>query len=77
MNQIIIKKISDFIQTGLLIYCSTLMTSYLILGTISIISLRKYLKKSKHVNYDDLLPSFLSPSISLIAPAYNEGSKSS
>lgn len=73
MNQIIIKKISDFIQTGLLIYCSVLMSSYLILGTISMIALRKYLKKSKNINYADLLPSFLSPSISLIAPAYNEG----
>jgi poly-beta-1,6-N-acetyl-D-glucosamine synthase len=73
MIQIIIKKISEFIQTGLLIYCLILMSSYLILGTISLISLRKYLKKSKHINYTDLLPSSLSPSISLIAPAYNEG----
>ncbi len=73
MIQIMFKKISDFIQTGLLSYCTILMSSYLILGTISIISLRKYLKKSKHINYTDLLSSFLSPSISLIAPAYNEG----
>jgi poly-beta-1,6-N-acetyl-D-glucosamine synthase len=73
MVQIIIKKISEFIQTGLLFYCITLMSSYLILGTISLITLRKYLKKSKHINYNYLLPSFLSPSISLIAPAYNEG----
>jgi cellulose synthase/poly-beta-1,6-N-acetylglucosamine synthase-like glycosyltransferase len=73
MVQIIIKKISEFIQTGLLFYCITLMSSYLILGTISLITLRKYLKKSKHIDYNYLLPSFLSPSISLIAPAYNEG----
>ena len=73
MSQIIFKKITDFVQTGLLIYCSTLMFSYLILGVISIISLRKYLKKNKHTIYADLLPSFLAPSISLIAPAYNEG----
>ncbi len=49
------------------------MSSYIILGIFSFRELRKYLKLNKYVDYDVILPSTLSPSISLIAPAYNEG----
>jgi poly-beta-1,6-N-acetyl-D-glucosamine synthase len=68
----ILELIIEFIETGLLRYAVILMASYVILGLISIYALRNYKRKSKHVKYHDLLPSFLSPSISLIAPAYNE-----
>ena len=65
--------ISEFIQTGLLFYAIVLMFSYILLGLVSLFALKKYLRESKHVKYNYLLPSFLSPSVSLIAPAYNEG----
>lgn len=67
------KFIIDFIQTGLLVYAVVLMSSYVILGIISFYALKSYLQRTEHVKYQDMLPSFLSPSVSLIAPAYNEG----
>ncbi len=57
----------------IIFYAVFLMLSYVILGFVSISVLRDYLKKSEQTNYKDLLPSFLAPSVSLIAPAYNEG----
>ena len=49
------------------------MASYVILGLISVASLREYLRKNSLVNYDVLLTSEYTPKLSLLAPAYNEG----
>jgi poly-beta-1,6-N-acetyl-D-glucosamine synthase len=68
----VIEILIGFIESGLLRYAIVLMSSYIILGAISIYALRHYKRKSKHTNYHDLLPSTLSPFLSLIAPAYNE-----
>ena len=50
-----------------------LLLSYIMLGTFSAISLNKYFKKNSFVNFNTLVTSPLSPTISIIAPAYNEG----
>jgi len=54
------------------IYTVAVILSYIILGTISLIETNQYLKKNKFVNYKEILSSNISPSISIIAPAYNE-----
>ena len=46
--------------------------SYLTLSIISAIALRKYLRKNSYVDYNSIILAPLTPSISIIAPAYNE-----
>lgn len=65
--------LSYFAQKTLFIYALILMSSYIILGYISIKALKKYLLVNKNTDYHELLPSNQVPAISLIAPAYNEG----
>ncbi|MEM6829871.1 MAG: glycosyltransferase [Bacteroidota bacterium] len=50
-----------------------IVSSYLTLVFVSFFSVKKYMKKDRLTNYKDLLGSEMAPSISLIAPAYNEG----
>ncbi|MCE3297129.1 MAG: glycosyl transferase family 2 [Crocinitomicaceae bacterium] len=57
----------------ILFYCASIMLSYFVLGLISFVALRKYVHRNKNVDYNDILPSDIAPSVSLIAPAYNEG----
>lgn len=57
----------------ILAYAMLIMSSYLILAYLSTKELREYLKKNSFVDYEVLLTSEYTPSLSLIAPAYNEG----
>ena len=54
------------------IYTFAAISSYIILGVVSLIETHEYKKKNKFVNYKEILSSSISPSISIIAPAYNE-----
>lgn len=54
------------------IYAFLAISSYIILGIISVVETISYMKKNKLVNYKEILSSTISPSISIIAPAYNE-----
>ena len=54
------------------IYAFLAISSYIILGIISVVETIGYMKKNKLVNYKEILSSTISPSISIIAPAYNE-----
>nr|WP_315154742.1 glycosyltransferase [uncultured Flavobacterium sp.] len=54
-------------------YAILIMSSYLVLAYLSTRELREYLKKNSFADYDALLTSEFAPSLSLIAPAYNEG----
>ncbi len=49
------------------------MLSYIVLAIISAVHLKAYLKMNRFVNYKALLALDNAPSVSLIAPAYNEG----
>ena len=53
-------------------YAFTAIASYIILAIISGKETLEYLKKNSFVNYKDILSSTMSPSITIIAPAYNE-----
>lgn len=53
-------------------YAFLAILSYIILSFISGKATIEYLKKNSFVNYKDILSSTVSPSITIIAPAYNE-----
>lgn len=55
-----------------LIYGTTAIISYLILAFISAIETIEYKRKNSDVNYKKIMSSTSSPSISIIAPAFNE-----
>lgn len=59
----------DFIFFG---FAIAAVTSYIILAIISAFETVNYMKKNSFVNYTEILSSSISPSISIIAPAYNE-----
>lgn len=65
----IILKIIHFLFFG---YAFSAILSYIILSIISGKETLEYLKKNSFVNYKDILSSTMSPSITIIAPAYNE-----
>lgn len=64
---------TEFIHYSILLYAIFVMVSYLTLAGISIGAARIYLRKSSYVEYKNILNSEEAPSVSLIAPAYNEG----
>lgn len=49
-----------------------IFSTYLGLTIYSAITLRKYLRKNSYVDYNSIVSSPLAPSLSVIAPAYNE-----
>ncbi|WNH13773.1 glycosyltransferase family 2 protein [Thalassobellus suaedae] len=65
----IILKLLHYLFFG---YAFIAILSYIILSVISGKETIEYLKKNSFVNYKDILSSTMSPSITIIAPAYNE-----
>lgn len=65
--------LGDFFNTFIFYYAVTLCFSYFALAIISAFEMRFYMKKNSFIDYRTILSSHLQPSISLIAPAYNEG----
>lgn len=63
----------DFYQYIIFIYCIVLFGIYLLLILSSRAAINKYKRESMTVDKDVLLRSYLTPGISVIAPAYNEG----
>lgn len=61
------------VNVSILVFAVLVMSSYLILAAISMKSIREYLCANNFVDYNVLLSSEYAPSLSLIAPAYNEG----
>ena len=72
MNTTTVQIILDAIQYLFFIFAFTAILSYFILAIISIVETVGYMKKNSFVNYKEILSSTISPSISIIAPAYNE-----
>ncbi|HSN49346.1 MAG TPA: glycosyltransferase [Flavobacterium sp.] len=55
-----------------LLFSAVAIASYVILAIISAVETIEYMKKNSFINYKEILSSTFSPSISIIAPAYNE-----
>lgn len=64
--------ITDLIQYLFFGFSFTAIVSYIILAIISAFETVDYMKKNSFVNYKEILSSSISPSVSIIAPAYNE-----
>ncbi len=62
----------DFFNSFFLIYAVLLFTTYLLIGIFSTFELKHYLKKNRHFDYRNIITYKKLPSISIIAPAYNE-----
>ena len=58
---------------GIFLYAVTLLTAYLLIGVASVGESRKYLHKNEFSDFRLLATSSHAPSISILAPAYNEG----
>ncbi len=63
----------DLFSYGILVYSVTLLASYIFIGLYSIGETRKHLRKSSFTDYNLLASSTFAPSVSILAPAYNEG----
>ena len=61
-----------FVLNAVFMITALIFTTYLVLTIFSAISLRKYLRKNSYVDYNSIVSSPLAPSISVIAPAFNE-----
>ena len=72
MNTSTVQIILVIIHLLFFIYAFFAIASYVILAIISAIETKQYMKKNSFVNYKEILSSTISPSISIIAPAYNE-----
>lgn len=61
-----------FFNHLILVYAISISVFYIILAILSARAMRKYKRKNSFVDYRTLLSSQFAPSVSLIAPAYNE-----
>lgn len=61
-----------FFNNGIFYYALFVMGSYIILALLSAIEMKAYMQKNSYVDYREILVSPLAPSVSIIAPAYNE-----
>ncbi|GEO12183.1 glycosyltransferase family 2 protein [Segetibacter aerophilus] len=65
--------IYDFITYAIFIYSGTQLIFYVLIGLFSIGATKKYANKNSFTDYKLLAISPYAPSISILAPAYNEG----
>jgi cellulose synthase/poly-beta-1,6-N-acetylglucosamine synthase-like glycosyltransferase len=72
MNTSTLQLIIEITQYLFFGFAFSAILSYIVLAIISVIETVEYMKKNNLVNYTEILSSTISPSISIIAPAYNE-----
>ncbi|NLR58571.1 glycosyltransferase family 2 protein [Chitinophaga polysaccharea] len=65
--------LKSFFEGGVFIYGSAMLVMYALLAYLSYRGIRLFQRKSSYTNYNQLLESPLTPGISVIAPAFNEG----
>ncbi|HWB26294.1 MAG TPA: glycosyltransferase [Chitinophagaceae bacterium] len=65
--------IADILIYGIFVYSIVLLFFYIFIGAYSIGETRDYLRKNSFTDYRTLATSSNAPSVSIIAPAYNEG----
>jgi len=64
--------IAYIIEKTILVYAVSIFISYVILALVSTRELWKYMRRRKFIDYNNIISSPFAPSISIIAPAYNE-----
>jgi len=65
--------LSEFFNSGIILYAVSLILAYIILSVLSIRETIFYMRKNSFADYRNIMTSPLTPPVSLIAPAYNEG----
>lgn len=63
---------TGIINIGIIIYAAVMYLSYIFLASLSGFAMKKYKRKNSFVDYNKILSTDFAPSVSLIAPAYNE-----
>lgn len=63
----------NFLTYGIFLYSFLLLLSYVLIGLYSIGETRRYMWKNSFTDYRVLASSVHAPSVSILAPAYNEG----
>lgn len=67
------RSLQFIVENGIIVITIFIFGSYILLSVFSALSMLKYIRKNSFVDYKVLLSSPLAPSISVIAPAFNEG----
>lgn len=67
------RSLQFIVENGIILITIFIFGSYVTLALFSALSMLKYIRTNSFVDYKVLLSSPLAPSISIIAPAYNEG----
>jgi len=67
------RSLQFIIENGIIIITIFIFGSYVALAIFSALSMLNYIRKNSFIDYKVLISSPLAPSISVIAPAYNEG----
>ncbi|MBX7125362.1 MAG: glycosyltransferase [Cyclobacteriaceae bacterium] len=65
--------IHEIFNQAIFVYAITICGVFLLLLAIALIEMNSYMKKNFFVDYKYILSSPFAPSVSLVAPAYNEG----
>ncbi|MBK6447359.1 MAG: glycosyltransferase family 2 protein [Bacteroidetes bacterium] len=63
---------TKFADHFILIYSALLFATYFLLSAFSAMDIQKYMRRNSFIDYRDILTAPSAPSISIIAPAYNE-----
>ncbi len=72
MFSTVISYLVSFFEYGVFFYCMFVLSSYVIISLLSTREVLKYTKRKSILEHDSLISSPYQPSISIIAPAYNE-----
>lgn len=72
MMNSILHGIVSFFEYGVFLYCMFILTSYVVISVISTFEVKKYTRRRSILEHDTLISSPYQPSISIVAPAYNE-----
>lgn len=68
-----IKIFNFFLLNGIFIFAIAIFSSYTIMSILSGLELIKYKKKNSFIDYSAIISSPLAPSVTILAPSYNEG----
>lgn len=70
---LVIDILFDILTYGIFIYSTLLLLSYIAIAIFSIGETRKYVHKNSFTDYRILASSVHAPTVTILAPAYNEG----
>jgi len=70
--QTLLHLLVSFFEYGVFIYCIFILSSYFVISFVSTHEVMKYKRRKSILEHDTLISSSYQPSISIIAPAYNE-----